>query len=588
MIPSAVQIHASDVATEYDRRGERAMTSALLSLLLLAVAAPALAQSAPLPAERVVSPETHAPAAAPATLTVWNHPIVVFRASVRKVHPVERAAKAAQRIEAIPADVRPEEIAAQAATVGDLRGVWVLAGNQILFGITPDDLDPGTGETLESVSARAVDQIRAVLRARADQRRWPVLLRGIALSIVATALLLAVLWLDRRAADRAQDRATRAVRPRAARLLGLDLWPFVHAAQRTMVALTAWGLGLVAVYLWLTFVLQQFPYTRPWGALLGGYVVDLLRELATGALHALPGLFAVVVIFLATRFIVRLVDALFRGIEQGTVTVGGFPPDTAGATRRITTVLIWIFALTVAYRYIPGSESDAFKAVGVFAGLMISLGSAGLVNQVMSGLVMIYARALRPGELVRAGEVVGIVTEVNLLSTKVVTVRREQVTIPNAVLAGTMITNYSRLADQDGAIVATAVTIGYDAPWRQVHALLLLAAERTPGLRREPRPSVLQKALSDFYVEYELRAHLDRAEGRFQVLSDLHAQIQDAFNEFGVQIMSPHFEGQPDRPVIAPPSAWHTPPAPGAAASDRRAGPAPKLNVRGRLDEKGE
>jgi small-conductance mechanosensitive channel len=354
---------------------------------------------------------------------------------------------------------------------------------------------------------------------------------------------------------------TRAVHPRATRLLGLDLWPFLHAAERTILAVTAWGLILVAVYLWLTFTLQQFPYTRPWGNRLGAYIVDLLRELSTGALYALPGLFAVVVIFLATRFVVRLVDALFRGIEQGTVTIGGFPPDTAGATRRITTVMIWIFALTVAYRYIPGSESDAFKAVGVFAGLMISLGSAGLVNQVMSGLVMVYARALRPGELVRAGEVVGMVTEVSLLSTKVVTPRREQVTIPNAVLAGTMITNYSRLAGEDGAIVSTAVTIGYDAPWRQVHALLLLAAERTPGLRREPRPYVLQKALSDFYVEYELRAHLERAENRFQVLSDLHAQIQDAFNEFGVQIMSPHFEGQPERPVVNPPAAWHAAPA---------------------------
>jgi small-conductance mechanosensitive channel len=334
-----------------------------------------------------------------------------------------------------------------------------------------------------------------------------------------------------------------------------------------MVQLTAWGLGLVAIYLWLTFVLHQFPYTQPWGQRLGVYVVDLLRELGTGALHAIPGLFAVVVIFLATRFVIRLVNALFRGVETGSVAIRGLPPDTAGATRRITAVLIWVFALTVAYQYIPGSESDAFKAVGVFTGLMISLGSAGLVNQVMSGLVMVYARALRPGELVRAGEVVGLVSEVGLLSTKVVTPKREEVTIPNAVLAGTMVTNYSRLAGEDGAIVSTAVTIGYDAPWRQVHALLLLAAERTPGVRREPRPYVLQKALSDFYVEYELRAHIERAEMRFQVLSSLHAQIQDAFNEFGVQIMSPNFEAQPERPVLVPRSAWHAAPASPAGES---------------------
>jgi small-conductance mechanosensitive channel len=205
----------------------------------------------------------------------------------------------------------------------------------------------------------------------------------------------------------------------------------------------------------------------------------------------------------------------------------------------------------------------------------------------MSGLVMIYARALRPGELVRAGEVVGVVSEVSLLSTKVVTPKREEVTIPNAVLAGTMITNYSRLADQDGLIVATAVAIGYDAPWRQVHALLALAAERTPGVRGEPRPYVLQRALSDFYVEYELRVHIDRAGDRFQILSDLHAQIQDAFNEFGVQIMSPNFEAQPDRRVVVPRAAWHAAPAPppgNSSTASLRRSPAPGGDRSGRGD----
>ena len=207
----------------------------------------------------------------------------------------------------------------------------------------------------------------------------------------------------------------------------------------------------------------------------------------------------------------------------------------------------------------------------------------------MSGLVLVYARALRPGEVVRAGEVVGVVSEVKLLSTKVVTPRREEVTIPNAVLAGTMITNYSRLAGEDGAIVSTAVTIGYDAPWRQVHALLQRAAERTSGLRREPRPYVYRRRSRTSTCEYELRAHLAHGESRFRVLSDLHAQIQDAFNEFGVQIMSPHFEGQPPHPVVAPPATWYAAPAapagPTAASARATAGPAREPTTDGRPDE---
>lgn len=532
-----------------------------LFFLVLALATPALAQPAPPATEGTAALEKPAPAVTPATLTVWNRPIAVFRTPVGQVGPAGRAARAAGRIEALPDDVRPDEIKVDPATVGNLHGVFVSARSQILFAILSGDLDPSAGETLESASRQATDQLRAVLEARADQRRLPVFLRGMGVLLGATALLALVLWGVGRGADRALAHMTRATHPRAALLFGMDIWPLLYSVERSMVRLTAWGLSLVAIYLWLTFVLQQFPYTRPWGQRLGVYVVDLLRELGTGALYAIPGLFAVVVIFLATRFVIRLVDALFRGVETGSVAIRGLQPDTAGATRRISAVVIWVFALTVAYQYIPGSESDAFKAIGVFTGLMISLGSAGLVNQVMSGLVMVYARALRPGELVRAGEVVGVVSEVGLLSTKVVTPRREEVTIPNAVLAGTMVTNYSRLAGEDGAVISTAVTIGYDAPWRQVHALLLLATDRTPGVRKEPRPYVLQKALTDFYVEYELRAHLERSVERFRVLSDLHAQIQDAFNEFGVQIMSPNFEAQPERPVVVPRSAWHVAPA---------------------------
>jgi small-conductance mechanosensitive channel len=537
------------------------MIRSLLLLALLVTAAPVPAQPVKTAGDPAAAPD-RARALPPATLTVWNRPIVVLRAPVRQVSPAERAATAARRIEALSDDIGPDDIRRDPATIAGVDGLLVTARHQVLFSILADDVDSSAGETLEAVSGQAVQRLHDVLRARAQQRRLPLLLRSIVVSLVAIAALVPVLWLVRRGAERALARAARETRPRVSTMLGMDLWPFLHGAERTIVGVTAWGMALLAVYLCLTFVLHQFPYTRPWGGHLGQWIVGLLRDLAAGALDAVPGLVAVLVIFVATRFVVRLLDALFRGIERGAVSFQGFQPDTAGATRRIATVLIWLFALTVAYPYIPGSDSEAFKAIGVFAGLMISLGSAGFVNQLMSGLVIVYSRALRAGETVRVGDVVGIVNDVRLLSTKIVTPRREEVTIPNAVLAGTTITNYSRLAGPEGPVVSTAVTIGYDAPWRQVHALLALAAERTPGVRREPRPYVVQRALSDFYVEYELRAHLEPSANRFQVLSDLHGQIQDAFNEYGVQIMSPHFEGQPGQPVVVGRSAWFTAPAP--------------------------
>jgi small-conductance mechanosensitive channel len=525
--------------------------------LLFVAAAPLPAQ--PPQSEQSAALERGAPA--PATVVVWNRPIVVLRAVVGQVRPADRAALAVQRNEELPGDVRPDEIRSEASTIGAWRVVLVVARGRILFGVVEGDVDPTTNETPASVAEHAVGQVRSVLQARAEQRRLPALVRGVALSLGATALLVLVVWGTRRLAEAMLGRLATATRARAIPVLGRDLWPMVDAFRRAIVRITALAVGLVAAYLWLAFVLSQFPYTRPWAQHLGNYLVGLLWKFGTGALRAIPGLFAIVVIFLATRIVLRIVDVLFHAVETGAVSLRGLQPDTARASRRIAGVLIWIFALTIAYEYIPGSETDAFKAIGIFTGLVISLGSAGLMNHLMSGLVVVYSRALRPGEVVEAGEIVGRVTEVGLLSTKLVSLKREEITIPNAVLAGSTVINYSRLAGVEGLVISATVTIGYDQPWRQVHALLLRAAERTPGVRKSPPPFVLQRALNDFAVQYELRTHIETPEERFRVLSDLHAQIQDAFNEFGVQIMSPAFESQPERSVVVPKSKWFEAPA---------------------------
>jgi small-conductance mechanosensitive channel len=403
--------------------------------------------------------------------------------------------------------------------------------------------------------------LREVLRVRAEQRRPRVLMLGIGLSMAATLVFALALWGLARGRERSLRRIDRTTRTLSLRILDVDLFPFLSTLERSLVKLVTFGLGLIGAYFWLTFVLLQFPYSKPWGERVGDFLRDTLVQLGSGALNSAPGLFAVLVIFVLTRLGARAVDGLLQGVEEGRLSLPWVEPETARATRKLAITFIWIFAITIAYPYIPGSNTGAFKGVSVLVGLMVSLGSAGLVNQVMSGLVAVYSRALRPGDYVWVGDKEGVVTQVGMLSTKVVTPRREEITIPNAVLISNTVTNYSRLAAEQGAIVATTVTIGYDAPWRQVHALLLLAAERTPGVRKEPTPRVLQRALSDFYVEYQLLVNLSRPEDRIVVLSDLHAQIQDAFNEYGVQILSPHFERQPEGKVVVSKSHWHAAPA---------------------------
>ena len=272
-------------------------------------------------------------------------------------------------------------------------------------------------------------------------------------------------------------------------------------------------------------------------------------------------MFTVALIFVITRFVVRLEHLLFRAVEDGRVSLPGMYPETAQPTRKLLTVGLWLFAVAISYRYLPGSDSDAFKGMSVFVGLVVSLGSSGIVNQVMSGFTLTYSRALRVRDFVAIGDIEGTVTHVGTLSTKLMTPKGEDVTIPNAVVVSQTVTNYSRLAATTGVFVATEITIGYDAPWRQIEALLLLAAARSAGVRREPAPRVRQASLEDFYVRYSLQFCLEDPAQRRETLAIVHANILDAFNEYGVQITSPNYEADPDSPKIVPRDQWFAAPA---------------------------
>ena len=279
------------------------------------------------------------------------------------------------------------------------------------------------------------------------------------------------------------------------------------------------------------------------------------------AINALPGIFSCIVIFLITRWVVRLGKAFFRQVSSGALRLSWMDADVAHATERIFTFVAWVFAAVVAYPYIPGSSTEAFKGISVFFGVVVSLGSTGIINQIMSGLFVVYSKALKTGDWVVVNDKEGEVLEVGLLAVKIRTIEEQEVTLPNSVIVNTTTTNYTRTGRIDASVVTVTVTIGYDAPWRQVQALLLMAAGRTSNLREAPAPYVVQRALSDFYVAYTLIAHLESEKLRVETTSNLNANIQDAFNEYGVQIMSPHFMIQPQKNVVVDRSNWYTAPA---------------------------
>ena len=286
-----------------------------------------------------------------------------------------------------------------------------------------------------------------------------------------------------------------------------------------------------------------------------------MASLWTGFLDSLPSLAFLVVLWFVVRYLLRLIRTFFRAVERKRIALDGFDPDWAMPTYKIVRLAVIAFGVVIAYPYIPGSDSMAFKGVSVFAGVLLSLGSSSFIANSIAGLSMTYRAAFREGDRIRVGDVVGTVEEIKLMVTRVRTPKNEYVIMPNSNILNTDVVNYSQMAKHEGLILYTEVGIGYDTPWRQVEAMLKLAAERTEGLERDPPAFVLQKSLGDFAVIYELNVHTRDETQMPRLYSALHANIQDVFNENAVQIMSPAYEADPEAPKIVPPEKWFEAPA---------------------------
>jgi small-conductance mechanosensitive channel len=542
------------------------LASALFAALIGAV--PLAAQQPPTPAapspgsEPIRAAAVAEPSDQPATFSFFNRPIVSLRARVLGRAPLERAQAAERILDDLVAQGETAPVQSQAIDGGALitvasRGVLVL---------TLPDIDTSLGQTLQEASGEAVLRLQQAIDAAVEGRSPRVLIRSAGLALLGLVGSIAAVWgiarVRRVVAGRLAAISERTITQTGLADLGVVRALRLVELERQVLSAVAFVLDVLVVYAAATFVLRRFPYTQPWGESMRAFVLGTVQDLGLGVLGAMPGLFTVLLIFMLARFAVRLVRLWLTAVEQGRVKPLWIHPETAQPTRRLLAGLLWLFAIVMAFPHLPGSETDAFRGVSVFLGLMLTLGSSGLVNQIMSGFMLTYSRALRLGDFVRIGDIEGTVTHLGVLSTKIRTLRREEVTVPNALVIAQTTTDYSRAgSDSDGVYTATTVTIGYDAPWRQVQSLLLLAAGRTPGVRAEPKPLVLQTALEDFYVRYTLYFCLERQDAREITLNALHASIQDLFNEHGVQIMSPNYVLDPAAPKLVPRKDWYAAPA---------------------------
>lgn len=527
-----------------------------LMLLIHLLFSPLLHADTPQP-----GPEIEGVIAEPAPLIVINRTVLVFRATLLGETPTVRAQRAKKVIEDTLQETNDLEVRVDPI----LHSYLVLLGGRRAFIVTPLDAAADTITTGEAAE-QAAENLRLVVEETRQARSLRFLLTAVGYSAAATLVFFMLV--------KAAGYCRRKLLGLLPKLMGkhserlkvghtqlFDLQNLYYLIDRSL-WLLYWLLVLLFCYQWLGFVLSQFPYTRSWGESLNIHLMALLNYLISGILRAMPGLAVALSIFFIARGISAFSKRVLRRMARPG-TLKWLTAETLQPTMRLTSLAIWLFALVMAYPYLPGSGTDAFKGLSVLLGLMVSLGATSVIGQGAAGLILTYTRTLRVGEFVRVGDYEGTVTEVGMFTTTIRTGLGEVLTLPNSMITGSVTKNYSRIVQGPGYVVDTMVTIGYDTPWRQVEAMLLEAARRTDGVLQTPMPQVFQTALSDFYPEYRLVAQAIPSEPRprAQLLSLLHANIQDVFNEYGVQIMSPHYLGDPEQPKWVPKEQWHAAPS---------------------------
>jgi small-conductance mechanosensitive channel len=368
---------------------------------------------------------------------------------------------------------------------------------------------------------------------------------GVAYGFLVTAALIAFLLFFKRLFPRLYSAvdAWKGTRIRAIRFQSIEL-----IREESVLALVKGAMRWIRIlatvllfYFYVPLVLGFFPWTKGVSAVLIDYVLRPVKFVGSGILAFLPNLFFLIVIALVTRYALRLIRAFFSEVGKGRFVIKGFYSEWAEPTFKIVRILVVAFAAVVAFPFIPGSESPAFRGVSIFLGVLVSLGSTSAVANIVAGVILTYMRPFHVGDRVKIADSVGDVVEKTLLVTRIRTVKNVGVTIPNSMILGSHIVNFNSSAKEHGLILNTGVTIGYDIDWRKVHELLISAARRTADILESPSPFVLQTSLNDFYVSYELNAYTEKPQIMERTYSLLHQNIQDAFNEAGVEIMSPHY-----------------------------------------------
>jgi small-conductance mechanosensitive channel len=475
----------------------------------------------------------------------------------------KRAEDISKRIKTIADSTR---VKVDSITTIDLKSPmsFIVAGDKMLMAVVDQDAIL-KGTSRQQVAAEYSQVIRTAIEKYRKDRSLKQLIYSVLYTFLATIVLIAILTLfgkikhiiDRRIEERFQS-WKKGLQIKSVEIVRAEK---IHELLKGSVKGIRFILVLVFLYIYLQLELGFFPATRSIADQILGYVLSPLITLGKGFSKNIPNFLFIIILVLLVRYVLKAMKAFFHGIEKERVKIHGFYPEWGKSTYQLLSFLIIAFCVVIAFPYVPGSDSPAFKGVSVFVGVLFSLGAQSSLSNIIAGFALTYRRAFLVGDRVRIADFTGDVLDTRLQVTILRTVKNEEIIVPNSMILNSHVINYSAKAREIGLILHTAVTIGYDTPWRQVHAMLLMAARNTPGLLVEPEPFVLQNSLDDFYVTYELNVYTDKPEKMTVFYSELHQNILDVFNEYGVQIMSPNYLADRAEPAIVTKERWYAPPA---------------------------
>jgi small-conductance mechanosensitive channel len=399
--------------------------------------------------------------------------------------------------------------------------------------------------------------------------RWNDFFTGLYYTVIATLVLILMIqvvgevyWFNKQQLDLWRQR-------RVADMVAGSILAPLHRALVILNRVFRAGAIVVLLLVFFPVLFHLFPLTRGVMLSIEGALHKPAASVGQAILNYLPHLGYLIVIAVLGWATLKLLRYVFYSLRDGTLVISRFQRDWAQPTYNLLRALFLLFLLMVSYPHLPGASSEFFAGFSVFIGALVTFGSAGAINNLVSGIALTYTSAFRVGEMVRIGDTMGMVLEKTLLVTRVRTLRNEEVSLPNSFVLSTSIVNFTRRAASGGLALTVSAGIGYDVDWRTVHSLMTDAARKTEHLIAEPTPIVLQSELGDYAVNYQLMAWTDQPDRMVLTHSELRRNVLDAFNAAGVEIMTPSVLSHRDasEPAI-PPERLQQPAAPKRIAVD--------------------